>query len=285
MIVPKVAARVGLRPPSDVKPVTSRVTAPIKVSTEESKVQKASLKRASTIPEGPKSVSADEVDDIYKEEDPIAVTIERRKKAGSLSSTVKDPNVKSGKFFYTLRLKGTIEISEQAKENAMKQKGLMDEAGNITDDKPQADPIDKSLKSRVKDGKFSHMTTIKEAKQAEPDVFKFKLKGGQPELAQPKKDPSTVASAQESSQGGSGPSLNRLPSEKAGADPIDKSLKTRVTDGKFNHMTTVKDPKTPETNVFKLKLKGGQPVLMEAAKDPEELKAASLQPPATDTKE
>ena len=68
-------------------------------------------------------------------------------------------------------------------------------------------------------------------------------------------------------------------------DPIDKSLKTRVIDGKFSHTQTVKDPNAAETDTFKLKLKGGQPVLKEAAVDPEELKAAAFKPAPTDTKE
>lgn len=50
-----------------------------------------------------KSAEKDEVDEIYKEKDPIGVTIEKRKKAGQLTAVVQDKNAKSGKFFFTLK--------------------------------------------------------------------------------------------------------------------------------------------------------------------------------------
>lgn len=53
-------------------------------------------------PAGPKSAETDEVDDIYKEDDPIGVSLEKRKKQGSLTSQVKEDS-KSGKFFFTLK--------------------------------------------------------------------------------------------------------------------------------------------------------------------------------------
>ena len=54
---------------------------------------------------GPKSSDKDEVDDIYKSEDPIEVTIKKRVKEGTKTSTVKE-ETKQGKFFFTLKLKG-----------------------------------------------------------------------------------------------------------------------------------------------------------------------------------
>ena len=60
----------------------------------------------SNIPAGPKSVEKDEVDEIYKNEDPIGTCIDIRKKGGSLSTVVADKNAKVGKFFFTFKTKG-----------------------------------------------------------------------------------------------------------------------------------------------------------------------------------
>lgn len=66
------------------------------------------------MPVGPKSADADELDEIYKKEDPIESSLSIRKKSGALASVVPDKNAKSGKFFFTLRMKGTIpEFSEK----------------------------------------------------------------------------------------------------------------------------------------------------------------------------
>ena len=61
--------------------------------------------KVSAVPAGPKSSETDELDDIYKEDDPIGISIEKRKKQGSLTSQVKEES-KSGKFFFTLRQTG-----------------------------------------------------------------------------------------------------------------------------------------------------------------------------------
>ena len=54
-------------------------------------------------PTGPKSAETDEVDAIYKNEDPIAVSIEKRKKAGALTTIIPDKTAKPNKFFFTLK--------------------------------------------------------------------------------------------------------------------------------------------------------------------------------------
>jgi hypothetical protein len=53
-----------------------------------------------------KSALKDEVDEIYKNEDPIDVSLEIRKKSGNISNQVADKNAKAGKFFFTIRIKG-----------------------------------------------------------------------------------------------------------------------------------------------------------------------------------
>lgn len=45
---------------------------------------KVTAKRVSAAPTGPASAETDELDDIYKEEDPIETSVALRKKAGSL---------------------------------------------------------------------------------------------------------------------------------------------------------------------------------------------------------
>jgi len=76
---------------------------------------------------GPKSAEVDEVDDIYKEQDPIDVSIAKRKAAGSQTTVVADKNAKGGKFFFNLRTKGELlTISEDAKKNNAKEEGRVD---------------------------------------------------------------------------------------------------------------------------------------------------------------
>ena len=79
-----------------------------------------------------KSAEKDEIDEIYKEKDPIGVTIEKRKKSCQLTAVVADPKSKSGKFFFTLSLKGDKPvISEKAKWANAKEMGLLDQNGNM----------------------------------------------------------------------------------------------------------------------------------------------------------
>jgi len=59
----------------------------------------------------------DEIDDIYKEKDPIAVSLEKRKKAGAITTIVPDKNSKAGKYFFTLKSTGQPAIAEEAKES------------------------------------------------------------------------------------------------------------------------------------------------------------------------
>jgi hypothetical protein len=56
-----------------------------------SKVQRSHGSISST---GPKSAAIDEVDDIFKLEDPCEVSLDLRKKAGSHTSTVDNKNSK-----------------------------------------------------------------------------------------------------------------------------------------------------------------------------------------------
>jgi hypothetical protein len=73
---------------------------------------------------GPKSAATDEVDDIFKLEDPVEASIEMRKKAGSLTSTVDNKNSKQSKFFFSLKVVGEpVKITEEAKYNNAKELG------------------------------------------------------------------------------------------------------------------------------------------------------------------
>ena len=55
------------------------------------------------MPAGPKSAEKDEVDEIYKQQDPVGVSIESRKKAGKVTDVVANKNSKQGKFFFMLQ--------------------------------------------------------------------------------------------------------------------------------------------------------------------------------------
>lgn len=133
-----------------------------------------------------KSAEKDEVDDIYKEKDPIGVSIEKRKKSGQLTAVVQDKNSKSGKFFFTLSTKGEkLVISDKAKYNNAKELGQLDKDGNLkvaVDTKPCL--IESQLNMRLKEQGESYMNVVqkKDAKEGEEGVFKLKLTGGQPQL-------------------------------------------------------------------------------------------------------
>ena len=64
---------------------------------------------------------------------------------------------------------------------------------SATSDKPQTDPIEKSLKLREKEGNLQ--SVVKNAKQPEESVFKLKLKGAIPELKSKPVDPTNKGTA------------------------------------------------------------------------------------------
>ena len=72
--------------------------------------------RHSIAPPKAASVEIDEVDEIYKNPDPIGSSLDIRTKVGGhIVNSVPDKNSKAGKFFFTLRLKGpSIQFSEEA---------------------------------------------------------------------------------------------------------------------------------------------------------------------------
>lgn len=73
------------------------------------------LKRNVVGNSGPVSIQTDQVDEIYKAEDPIESSISIRKKGGALQTVVADKNAFVGKFFFTLKTKGTeVKISDKA---------------------------------------------------------------------------------------------------------------------------------------------------------------------------
>jgi len=60
------------------------------------------------MPPTEKSADVDELDDIYKEKDPIEASLGIRIKAGAVAQVVPNKNAKQGKFFFTLKLNGEI---------------------------------------------------------------------------------------------------------------------------------------------------------------------------------
>ena len=57
-------------------------------------------------PIGPVSNTKDHVDDIYKEKDPIAASLLKRRKKGGLVTTVVQETKLHAAYFFTLKLKG-----------------------------------------------------------------------------------------------------------------------------------------------------------------------------------
>jgi hypothetical protein len=172
---------------------TSKIKEKLQNGVKEVATKAAVAKRISAAPAGPKSAEIDEVDEIYKEEDPIETSIGIRKKAGNITQVVADKNSKSGKFFFTLRTKGDpIPITDQAKKANAIEEGRTDAAGNvIEEEKPKPDPVDKSLQQRLKGGSLTNVVPSKDKKGAEEVVFKLRIKGGQqPKIGEARKDPS-----------------------------------------------------------------------------------------------
>ena len=59
----------------------------------------------------------------------------------------------------------------------------------IEEEKPKVDPVDKSLQLRLKGGSLTNVVVNKD-KKTDEIVFKLRIKGGQPKLAEARKDPS-----------------------------------------------------------------------------------------------
>lgn len=86
-----------MKVPTSTRPATSASSAArpesrigTKEPTKAEEAKKTEMKRApskpiNNAPAGPKSVEQDEVDDIYKEEDPIEASLNKRKKAGAIA--------------------------------------------------------------------------------------------------------------------------------------------------------------------------------------------------------
>lgn len=103
----------GLKPPSSIQKPSKLEEKKEEDKKEPVKPSPAKPLRNSAMPSGPKSAATDEVDDIYKENDPIGVSTEKRRGAGALTAVVPDKNSKSGKFFFALKVKGpSIVISD-----------------------------------------------------------------------------------------------------------------------------------------------------------------------------
>ena len=71
----------------------------------------------------------------------------------------------------------------------------VDAAGNVVEEqKPQPDPIDKSLASRLKGGSLTNVVVDKTKKDT-TTAFKLKIKGGQPKISAIRKDPAEAQAA------------------------------------------------------------------------------------------
>mmetsp|Transcript_9365 Transcript_9365/g.14221 ORF Transcript_9365/g.14221 Transcript_9365/m.14221 type:complete len:343 (+) Transcript_9365:263-1291(+) len=242
----------GIKAPSEIKapPARTRTLEEVKKSAPTPVKQRTSL--LPTV----KSLDKDEMDDIYKNNDPIAVSLDTRKKSGAISTVVPNKNSKQGKFFFTLKVKGEqIKVSEEAKRNNARETGKSEEPAELKAE----DPIEKSLQSRVKAG--SNTTVVPNKVKKEETVTKFKLVNDIPKAAEIKRDPTMRPPKQ---------ILERQETEKAQAKQpcqIDDSLQMRVKEGSVT--SVVAAAKKNET-VYSLKLSGPQPNLEQPKKEPVE---------------
>lgn len=76
-------------------------------------------------------MATEEVDEIYKSEDPIGISLDQRKKEGAITSQAKIES-KQGKFFFTFKTKGDGPIiTDTAKVNFEIHSGVRDLYGKI----------------------------------------------------------------------------------------------------------------------------------------------------------
>ena len=76
---------------------------------------------------GPKSTEKDEVDEIYKKEDPIESSLGIRKAKNNNYMTACKIDSKQGKFFFTLKLTGgEVPITRTQLMNNAKEEGRID---------------------------------------------------------------------------------------------------------------------------------------------------------------
>lgn len=90
-----------LKPPKKLSEVISKLNSVLSGKPSSWKKVEAALAEKETISSG-----TDEIDDIYKEKDPIEVSLTKRADAGSTNAVVQDKNGKAGKFFFTFRVTG-----------------------------------------------------------------------------------------------------------------------------------------------------------------------------------
>ena len=186
----------GLSRPSTSKPTMSKtdsgtggLKAPSSIKKEDSKNGSTSTastpikKTPSTLPKsslatGPKSAASDEVDEIYKKDDPIGITVDSRKKAGSLTSTV----VAKAKpqYFFTLKQTGdkNYTLYEIPKKEEVK-----------VDDDLIEDSFNLRRKAVPANSTAPFHSQVVKGKDSGDKVITLKLKGKIPELAVKPDDP------------------------------------------------------------------------------------------------
>ena len=124
--------------PANVSSMMSSIASKVgsKVKTDMAKATPSKRVNLTSQPPGPVSAEKDEVDEIYKCEDPIETSIGIRKKGGSLQTVVPDKNAKVGKFFFTLRTKGPeVKITQEALKASQIMAGAkVDSSGNVVED-------------------------------------------------------------------------------------------------------------------------------------------------------
>lgn len=110
----------GLKRPTDVKS-SAASAAQSKKEAASSVSSPSKVARSSMNATGPVSAAKDETDAIYNNADPIDVSLSKRlNDGGSKIAQVPDKNNKQGKYFFTLKQKGDVPISDQAKKNVAK---------------------------------------------------------------------------------------------------------------------------------------------------------------------
>ena len=112
----------------------------------------------------------------------------------------------------------------------------------------------------MKGGSLTNVVVDKTKKPVEEEVFKLKVKGGQPKLAEARKDPNEALAIAAAEKEADQLKVMKTPCI------IDLSIGERLKAGSHTSTTVSKEKDT--TVVFKLRSKGDMPELAEVKQDP-----------------
>ena len=220
------------------------------------------------IEEGKVDAKGNVIQDDKQKPDPIDKAIQSRMKGGSLTNVVQSKDKKGDdEIVFKLKIKGgQPKIGEARKDPAAAMANAAAEK-EAEQAKLVKTPciIDVSLGERLKAGAYTSTTQGSSKDKSQEVVFKLKLKGDMPVLAEAKSDPSMIAKNSDGAP--------VAPEKKTKSKPceIDASLQERIVEGSITSTVRNGGASSNTDEVFSLKQTGE--ILQPSAKSPTEVAA------------